>query len=50
VAFLKNSDILELFLTSTISSGTVKDTTEDIRWILEDQDYPRLWWELIPEN
>jgi rhodanese-related sulfurtransferase len=23
---------------------------EDIWWILEGQDYPRLWWELIPEN
>ncbi len=22
--------------------------TEDIWWILEGQDYPRLWWELIP--
>jgi hypothetical protein len=21
-----------------------------IWWILEGQDYPRLWWELIPEN
>jgi hypothetical protein len=24
--------------------------TEDIWCILEGQDYPRLWWELIPEN
>ncbi|MCP4260671.1 MAG: hypothetical protein GY774_24570, partial [Planctomycetes bacterium] len=24
--------------------------TEDIWWILEGQDYPRLWWEQIPEN
>jgi hypothetical protein len=24
--------------------------TEDIWWILEGQDYPSLWWELIPEN
>ena len=24
--------------------------TEDIWWILEGQDYPRLWWEMIPEN
>jgi hypothetical protein len=24
--------------------------TEDIWWIFEGQDYPRLWWELIPEN
>ena len=23
---------------------------KDIWWILEGQDYPRLWWELIPEN
>ncbi len=23
---------------------------EDIWWILEGQDYPRLWWELVPEN
>jgi hypothetical protein len=22
--------------------------TEDIWWILEGQDYPKLWWELIP--
>ena len=24
--------------------------TDDIWWILEGQDYPRLWWELIAEN
>lgn len=24
--------------------------TDDIWWIDEGQDYPRLWWELIPEN
>jgi len=24
--------------------------TEDIWWILEGKDYPRLWWELIPQN
>ena len=24
--------------------------TEDIWWILEGKDYPRLWWEAIPEN
>ncbi len=24
--------------------------TEDIWWIDEGRDYPRLWWELIPEN
>ena len=24
--------------------------TEDIWWIDEGLDYPRLWWEIIPEN
>lgn len=24
--------------------------TEDIWWILEGHDYPRLWWELIVDN
>jgi hypothetical protein len=24
--------------------------TEDVWWINEGKDYPRLWWELIPEN
>jgi hypothetical protein len=24
--------------------------TEDIWWIDEGNDYPRLWWELITEN
>ena len=24
--------------------------TEGIWWILEGQDYPRLWWEMIGEN
>jgi len=28
----------------------VDNGSEDIWWILEGQDYPRLWWELIPEN
>jgi hypothetical protein len=28
----------------------IENGTEDIWWILEGQDYPRLWWELIPEN
>jgi hypothetical protein len=23
------------------------NSMEDIRWILGDQDYPKLWWELI---
>ena len=24
--------------------------TDDIWWILEGQDYPRLWWAVIPQN
>ena len=24
--------------------------TDDIWWIDEGQDYPRLWWEQLPEN
>jgi hypothetical protein len=27
--------------------GETDNGTEDIWWILEGQDYPRLWWELI---
>jgi len=27
-----------------------ENNTEYIWWILEGKDYPRLWWELIPEN
>ena len=30
--------------------GETASGTEDVRWILEGKDYPRLWWELIPEN
>lgn len=30
--------------------GETANGTEDIWWILEGQDYPRLWWELIPDN
>ncbi len=30
--------------------GETKNGTEDIWWILEGKDYPRLWWELIPEK
>jgi len=30
--------------------GETENGTEDIWRILEGQDYPRLWWELIPEN
>jgi hypothetical protein len=28
----------------------MENGTEDIWWIDEGNDYPRLWWELIPEN
>jgi len=30
--------------------GETVNGTEDIWWIDEGRDYPRLWWELIPEN
>jgi len=30
--------------------GETANGTEDIWWIDEGKDYPRLWWELIPEN
>ncbi len=30
--------------------GETANGTEDIWWILEGQDYPGLWWELIEEN
>ena len=30
--------------------GETANGTEDIWWILEGQDHPRLWWELIPGN
>ena len=30
--------------------GETANGTDDIWWILEGQDYPRLWWEMIPEN
>jgi len=30
--------------------GETANGTEDIWWIDEGRDYPRLWWELIPEN
>jgi hypothetical protein len=30
--------------------GETGNGTEEIWWILEGQDYPRLWWELISEN
>jgi len=32
-----------------MSSKTISGT-DDIWWILEGQDYPRLWWELIGED
>jgi len=25
--------------------GETKNGTEDLWWILEGEDYPRLWWE-----
>jgi hypothetical protein len=31
-----------------ISWERLKNGKDDIWWILEGQDYPRLWWELIP--
>ena len=31
-------------------AGETANGTEDIWWIDEGKDYPRLWWELIPEN
>jgi hypothetical protein len=30
--------------------GETENGTEDIWWIIEGQDYPRLWWELISGN
>jgi len=30
--------------------GETENGTEDMWWILEGKDYPRLWWELIPGN
>ncbi len=30
--------------------GETKNGTEDLWWIREGKDYPRLWWELIPGN
>jgi hypothetical protein len=30
--------------------GESENGTEDIWWILEGQDYPRLWWELNEDN
>jgi len=30
--------------------GETENGTEDLWWILEGQDYPRLWWELIEEE
>jgi hypothetical protein len=30
--------------------GETTNGTDDIWWIDERKDYPRLWWELIPEN
>jgi hypothetical protein len=30
--------------------GEAENGTDDIWWIDEGQDYPRLWWEMIAEN
>jgi len=30
--------------------GEIENGTDDIWWIDEGGDYPRLWWELIPDN
>ena len=30
--------------------GETDNGMEDIWWILEGQDYPRLWWELITDS
>lgn len=29
--------------------GEMTNGTEDVCWILEGQDYPRLWWEATEE-
>jgi hypothetical protein len=31
-------------------AGETNNGTEDIWWIDEGQDYPRLWWETTAEN
>ena len=31
-------------------AGETANGSEDLWWILEGKDYPRLWWEPIPEN
>jgi hypothetical protein len=47
---------VEMQITSTfLDAGwdfvdETENGTEDIWWILEGQDYPHLWWELINEN
>ena len=33
-----------------VEADETANGTADIWWILEGQDYPRLWWELIAEN
>ena len=51
-----SGDVIQCYSTSTfIEAGwdfvyEIENGTEGICWILEGQDYPRLWWELIPEN
>jgi len=33
-----------------LNKTALANSTEDIWWILEGQDYPRLWWEPVTEN
>jgi hypothetical protein len=46
---------VEMQMASTFTSagwdfvGETENGTEDIWWILEGQDYPRLWWEATEE-
>jgi hypothetical protein len=42
--------LITIFSLSLPAYAKYSGGTEDIWWILEGQDYPRLWWELIPEN
>lgn len=30
--------------------GEFNNGTEDVWWINEGHDYPRLWWELVPRK
>ena len=42
--------IMGRILLLQILVGETANGTDDIWWITEGQDYPRLWWELIPAN